>query len=118
LDYLVPHFLQPILNLCDIDILAPGLLAFAGGLFVLRGRFLCGRHVDCSVRGLRMSKKPSGVDFANKSSKFQIGKVRNFADSSDDGKRPGATLCITWLDPLAANSSPRGLACSLHARGV
>jgi hypothetical protein len=51
LNYLVPHFLESILDLCDIDILAPGLLAFAGGLFVLRGGFLYGRHIDCSGRG-------------------------------------------------------------------
>jgi hypothetical protein len=113
LDYLVPHFLQPILNLCDIDILAPGLLAFTGGLFVLRGRFLCGGHVDCSVRGSRMSKKPSGVEFANKSSKFQIRKVRNFADSSDE--TPGrhtlhhvaGPACREQLAPGACLLAPR-----------
>ena len=57
LDYLVPHFLESVLNLCDIDILAPGLLALAGGLSVLRGGFLRGRHVDCLGRGSGSRKR-------------------------------------------------------------
>jgi hypothetical protein len=38
LDDLLAHFLEAIVDLRDIDILAPGLLALATGLPVLRGR--------------------------------------------------------------------------------
>jgi hypothetical protein len=38
LDYLLSHFLKAVLDLRDVDILTPGLLALATGLLVLRGR--------------------------------------------------------------------------------
>lgn len=39
-DNLVPHLVEAGRNLCNIDILAPGLLALAALLLVLRGRCL------------------------------------------------------------------------------
>jgi hypothetical protein len=114
LNYLVPHFLKAVLNLGNIDIFAPGLLAFTGGLFVLCGCFLYGRHIDCLVGGSKSQKSGLSVwvgsEIKVKSSKwekFEMGKVRNFADTR-------ATSCVTCLGfphglPQAVR---RGAACS------
>jgi hypothetical protein len=52
LDYLGAHILQSRLNLCDIDILAPGLFAFTAGLLVLRRGCEGIRHCAVQIRVL------------------------------------------------------------------
>jgi hypothetical protein len=49
LDYLISHFLKTRLDLRDIDIFAPSLLALAARLLILRRRCSCIRHYIFTV---------------------------------------------------------------------